>query len=289
MSERRPRSNSTACTRASARPQIIRGVDSRDARGERHAIIGPNGAGKSTLFNLISGRFPLDAGRILLERRRRSTGCAPHRDQPPRPVAQLPDHQDLPAHDGVREHPLRAAVVARLPLLVLAPARAASDARTSAPSELLETLGLDSAARRAGRRCSPTPSSARSRSASRSPAAPNVILLDEPTAGMSRSETDARGRADPPRHARARRCVMVEHDMSVVFDLADRISVLVYGEVIATDAPAAIRANRRCRKPTSATESRDATAARGRRPARLLRQEPHPAGRRPHGRRRARS
>ena len=66
----------------------------------------------------------------------------------------------------------------------------------------------------------------------------SVILLDEPTAGMSRSEAD---------HAvelirsvsQGRTLVMVEHDMGVVFDLADRISVLVYGEVIATDVPGA--------------------------------------------------
>jgi branched-chain amino acid transport system ATP-binding protein len=70
----------------------------------------------------------------------------------------------------------------------------------------------------------------------------DVIMLDEPTAGMSRSETD---------HAVAlirklsvgKTLVMVEHDMSVVFDLADRISVLVYGELIATDTPDRIRAN----------------------------------------------
>ena len=70
----------------------------------------------------------------------------------------------------------------------------------------------------------------------------DVILLDEPTAGMSRSETD-----DAVELIRSvsqgRTLVIVEHDMSVVFDLADRISVLVYGEVIATDTPQRIRDN----------------------------------------------
>ena len=74
-----------------------------------------------------------------------------------------------------------------------------------------------------------------------------VILLDEPTAGMSRSESD---------HAVelirkvtvGKTLVMVEHDMSVVFGLADRISVLVYGEVIATDTPQAIRSNRKVKE-----------------------------------------
>ena len=71
----------------------------------------------------------------------------------------------------------------------------------------------------------------------------NVILLDEPTAGMSRSETD-RAVELIRRVSEGRTLVMVEHDMSVVFNLADRISVVVYGEVIACDTPENIRANR---------------------------------------------
>ncbi|HEY4805036.1 MAG TPA: ABC transporter ATP-binding protein, partial [Paraburkholderia sp.] len=70
-----------------------------------------------------------------------------------------------------------------------------------------------------------------------------VILLDEPTAGMSRSESDHAVELIR-RVTVGKTLVMVEHDMSVVFGLADRISVLVYGEVIATDTPQAIRNNR---------------------------------------------
>ena len=70
----------------------------------------------------------------------------------------------------------------------------------------------------------------------------DVILLDEPTAGMSRSETDD-AVALIRRVTEGKTLVMVEHDMGVVFGLADRISVLVYGQIIATDAPAAIRCN----------------------------------------------
>jgi branched-chain amino acid transport system ATP-binding protein len=69
-----------------------------------------------------------------------------------------------------------------------------------------------------------------------------VILLDEPTAGMSRSET-----ADAVELIRkvsqGKTLIMVEHDMGVVFNLADKISVLVYGEIIASDAPQSIRGN----------------------------------------------
>jgi branched-chain amino acid transport system ATP-binding protein len=69
-----------------------------------------------------------------------------------------------------------------------------------------------------------------------------VILLDEPTAGMSRSETSHVVEL-VRRVTEGKTLVMVEHDMGVVFNLADRISVLVYGEVIATGTPEEIRAN----------------------------------------------
>jgi branched-chain amino acid transport system ATP-binding protein len=72
---------------------------------------------------------------------------------------------------------------------------------------------------------------------------PDVILLDEPTSGMSNSET--RRAAELIRHvSKGKTLVMVEHDMSVVFDLADRISVLAHGQIVATDTPDRIRANR---------------------------------------------
>src|SRR5207344_3035757 len=70
----------------------------------------------------------------------------------------------------------------------------------------------------------------------------DVILLDEPTAGMSRSETDSAVELIRA-VSEDKTLVMVEHDMGVVFNLADRISVLVYGEIIATDVPDRIREN----------------------------------------------
>jgi branched-chain amino acid transport system ATP-binding protein len=69
-----------------------------------------------------------------------------------------------------------------------------------------------------------------------------IILLDEPTAGMSHAEAE-HAVALIRRISEGRTLVMIEHDMSVVFDLADRISVLVYGEIIASDVPAGIKAN----------------------------------------------
>ena len=98
--------------------QIIRGVSLDIAEGERHAIIGPNGAGKSTLFNLVSGRIRPSSGEVRLHGQP-ITGLCPVRDQSPRPVAQLPDHQHLSQNVGRGESALRRALVARLQIRVL--------------------------------------------------------------------------------------------------------------------------------------------------------------------------
>ena len=87
-------SSCRTCARASARPRSSAAPTWPCSRGERVAIIGPNGAGKSTLFNLISGRFGASSGEILLNGQR-INGLSAVRDQPPRPVAQLPGHQHL--------------------------------------------------------------------------------------------------------------------------------------------------------------------------------------------------
>ena len=112
--------------------EIIRGTDLAVAEGERVAIIGPNGAGKSTLFNLISGRFGADERRDPAQRQAHRRPCAV-RDQPPRPGAQLPDHQHLRRAVGVREPALRRPLVARLPLRVLEVPRRPAATPTSAP------------------------------------------------------------------------------------------------------------------------------------------------------------
>ena len=112
---------------------IIRGVSLDIRDGERHAIIGPNGAGKSTLFNLISGRFAPTTGSIRLHGEDDRRPCAV-RDQPPRTRAQLPGHQHLPAHVGVREHPLQRPLVARLPLFASGTTSPSSPTPTRAPT-----------------------------------------------------------------------------------------------------------------------------------------------------------
>ena len=115
---------------------------------------------------------------------------------------------------------------------------------------------------------------------------PKVLLLDEPLAGVSKAESETMV-DDARRTCKSRYpMLLVEHDMDAVFTLADRISVLVYGKVIATGTPEAIRADPRSEPPTSAREtwSREPAADRG--ADRRLRTQPGPVRHRPRGRRR---
>ncbi len=218
---------------------IIRGVSLDVAAGERHAIIGPNGAGKSTLFNLVSGRLAPTRGSILLDgaeiagkrayevsrlglaRSFQVTNIFPrmsvfeniraslfwplgHRYDFWRDAARLADVNERAAHTLER--------------IGLADRRdAMAGVLTYAEQRALE-IGIAIAG------------------------GAGVILLDEPTAGMSRAETEKA--VELIREVtRGRTLVMVEHDMGVVFGLADRVSVLVYGEIVATGTPANIRVN----------------------------------------------
>jgi branched-chain amino acid transport system ATP-binding protein len=219
--------------------EIINGVSLAIERGERHAIIGPNGAGKSTLFNLISGRFPVTAGRVLLNGED-ITGLAPYQVNR-RGLSRSFQVTNIFHRLSVFEN-IRCAVLWSLGyrysfwqrLNALADARAHAEA-------IMEAIGL---ARRRD-----TLAGVLSYAEQRAleigitiAGGAQVILLDEPTAGMNRTET-AQAVELIRSVTRDKTLVMVEHDMSVVFGLADRVSVLVYGRVIATGAPEAIRAN----------------------------------------------
>ena len=226
------------------RTEIIRGVSLEIAAGERHAIIGPNGAGKSTLFNLVSGRFHADAGEILL------SGTAITRRRPfeinRMGLARSFQITNIFPRLSVFEN-LRCAVLWSLGyrysfwhnLNRLADAEARAE-------ELLERIGLKR--RRNVQAGLLTYAEQRELEIGVTIAGgAKVILLDEPTAGMSRSET-ARAVALIREVTQGRTLVMVEHDMSVVFGLADRISVVVYGEVIASGRPEEIRADARVKE-----------------------------------------
>ena len=221
------------------RTRIINGVDLKISRGERHALIGPNGAGKSTLFNLISGRFSPSAGRILLHGRD-IAGMPAYRINRmglSRSFQITNVFQNLSVFENLRCALLwasghRYSFWERLSGLVQLRERA---------EQVLEDTQL--VARR------DTPAGLLTYAEQRAleigmtvAAGADVILLDEPTAGMSRFETD-RVVELIRRMTEGRTLLMVEHDMSVVFGLADRITVLVYGEVVATGAPEAIRSD----------------------------------------------
>jgi len=232
------------------RTSIINGVNLEITRGERHAIIGPNGAGKSTLFNLISGRFPVSAGRIDLHGED-ITGLEPHLINR-KGLSRSFQITNIFPRLSVYEN-LRCAVLWSLGykysfwhrIGALKEVRGRTD-------EIVERIGM--ASRRDRLAGVLTYAEQRALEIGVTIAGgSDVILLDEPTAGMSRSETD-----DAVEFIRnvteGKTLVMVEHDMSVVFNLADRISVLVYGEVIASGTPQEIRGNNAVQEAYLGTE-----------------------------------
>jgi branched-chain amino acid transport system ATP-binding protein len=220
---------------------IVRGVSLAIPAGERHALIGPNGAGKSTLFNLVSGRFAPSSGEILLDGQR-IDGVPPHRINR-QGLARSFQVSNLFTRLSVFEN-LRCAVLWSLGYRYafwrfLANLRDANERA----EQLLAMLQLER--RRDVLAMNLTYAEQRALEIGLTIAGgAQVILLDEPTAGMSKSET--RRFVQLIRDVTVGKTLLtVEHDMGVVFGLADRIAVLVYGEVIAFDTPEAVRANPR--------------------------------------------
>jgi len=219
---------------------IIRGVNLEVQRGQRHGLIGPNGAGKSTLFNLVSGHYVPSAGQILLN------------DQP---IAGLTPHvinrRGLSRSFQITNLFPRLSVAENLGISVMGRhhhrftlfrsvgrlTRVAAEV-----DEYLEKLRLT--------RRRDDPAGALAYSEQRTleigmalATDPEILLLDEPTGGMSREES-AYMVALIRAVTEGKTLLVVEHDMNVVFTLCDQISVLVYGEIIATGRPEAVRANR---------------------------------------------
>jgi branched-chain amino acid transport system ATP-binding protein len=223
------------------RTEIIRGATLSVAKGERVAIIGPNGAGKSTLFNLISGRFEPTSGQILLNGQR-IEGLAPY-EVSRRGLARSFQVSNLFTRLSAFEN-IRCAVLwsmgYRYAFWKFLSDLHDANQRTV---EVLEMIKLDR--RRDVQAMNLTYAEQRALEVGITIAGgADVVLLDEPTAGMSRSET-ARF-VDLIREITVGKTLLtVEHDMGVVFGLADKIAVLVYGEVIAFDTPEAVRADLR--------------------------------------------
>ena len=221
--------------------EIIRGINLAVQAGQRVAIIGPNGAGKSTLFNLISGRFAPTSGQVLLDG---------HEIQGKRPfeINRLGLSRSFQITNifpklSVFEN-LRCGVLWSLGykysflkfLANLDDANARAD-------ELMAMIKLDR--KRDVLAINLTYAEQRALEIGITIAGgAKVILLDEPTAGMSRSET-GRFISLIKEVTVGKTLLTVEHDMGVVFGLADKIAVVVYGEVIAYDVPEAVRADQR--------------------------------------------
>ncbi|SFN10894.1 ABC transporter ATP-binding protein [Variovorax sp. OV329] len=219
--------------------EIIRGVDLAVNAGERVAIIGPNGAGKSTLFNLISGRMAPSSGEVHLKGQR-IDGLKPFE------VNRLGLSRSFQITNifpklSVFEN-LRCGVLWSLgyKYTFLRFLKNLDDANMRA-EELLVQVGL--ARKRDVLAVNLTYAEQRALEIGVTIAGgAEVILLDEPTAGMSKTET-AHFIALIRQVTVGRTLLTVEHDMGVVFGLADKIAVVVYGEVIAFDTPDKVRAN----------------------------------------------
>ncbi len=221
--------------------EIIRGLDLQIEEGERHAIIGPNGAGKSTVFNLVSGRFAVSSGTITL-RGREITNLTPHainRMGLARSFQVINVFPRMTVFENVRCGHLWSAGEKYSFWSMVGKRRRI----TETVEDLLERTGL-LAKRDFPAAMLPYADQRALELAVTLACGADVLLLDEPTAGMSHSETEQTV-ALIKRVTEGKTLVVVEHDMGVVFDIADRISVLVYGEIIATDTPAEIRKNKR--------------------------------------------
>ncbi|MDL5032123.1 ABC transporter ATP-binding protein [Pelomonas sp. APW6] len=223
------------------RSEIIRGAQLQVRAGERVALIGPNGAGKSTLFNLISGRFAPTSGEVRLHGRR-IDGLPPYQINR-LGLARSFQVSNLFSRLSVFEN-IRCALLWSMGYRYsFWHFLAGLDGLNDRVEELLEQIQLDR--RRDVLAMNLTYAEARALEIGMTIASgASVILLDEPTAGMSKSETQ-RFIQLIRQVTEGRTLLTVEHDMGVVFGLADRIAVLVYGEVIAFDTPEAVRADAR--------------------------------------------
>jgi branched-chain amino acid transport system ATP-binding protein len=221
--------------------EIIRGANLQVRAGERVAVIGPNGAGKSTLFNLISGRFEPTSGEVRLKGQR-IDGKKPYeinRLGLSRSFQITNIFPKLSVFENLRCGVLWSLGYRYTFLKFLANLEDAND-RAEALMEMIRldrkrdilAMNLTYAEQRALEIGITIAGGA------------GVILLDEPTAGMSKSET-TRFIHLIREVTEGKTLLTVEHDMGVVFGLADRIAVVVYGEVIAFDTPEKVRADPR--------------------------------------------
>ena len=208
-----------------------------------HAIIGPNGAGKTTLFNLISGFLPSDEGRVFFAGQE-ITRLKPHR------ISRLGISRTLQVKSVFNQ--LSVAdnlwITAQAKRGVLNPFRPTSSYRESCEivERVLEELGLTALANQLAGTLS-YGDVALLEIGMAITAEPKLLLLDEPTCGMSPAETE-RTAVKIRELAQTIDIVLIEHDMEVVFDIADDITVMAQGAILASGSPKEIAADERVRE-----------------------------------------
>jgi branched-chain amino acid transport system ATP-binding protein len=220
--------------------QAVAGVSLALPRGEIRALIGPNGAGKSTLFNILTGQLRADAGEVWFQGRR-LTGLPPHaiaRHGVARTFQITATFASLSVLENVQVARLSHAGRSRSAL-------PAAEGQQRGPAlALLEQVGLaDQARRPAG--VLAYGDLKKLELAIALATEPALLLLDEPTAGMAAGERGTLMRLTAALAGeRGITVLFTEHDMDVVFAVADRIMVLHQGRVIADGSPAEVRADR---------------------------------------------
>lgn len=223
--------------------KAVEGVSLSLARGELHAVIGTNGAGKSTLINLLSGELPPSAGQVSLGGQDVTDWSQPRRARAG--LGRSYQRNTVFLNFSVREN-CRLAAQARWqrPWDWWTPARRCTQAQAAA-DEAMTRAGLAAVAERTAG----TLSHGQKRQleiAMCLASDPQVLLLDEPLAGMGAEETE-RMLALLTELKAGHAILLVEHDMDAVFRVADRITVMVNGRVIASGLPEAIRNHREVR------------------------------------------
>jgi branched-chain amino acid transport system ATP-binding protein len=221
--------------------EIIRGVSLDIIEGEKHAIIGPNGAGKSTLFHLISGLYNVTSGSISFR------GQAIE-NRPPYQIARMGLARSFQVTNifprmNVFENIRCALLWSKGYEYSFRHLLGRQKELNDNARDVLEQIGLKNKAHYPAGELAYAQQRALELGIAIA-GSPDLVMLDEPVAGMSHSEAE-NAVALIRRITEGKTLVMVEHDMNIVFDVADRISVLVYGEIIASDKPANIRNNPR--------------------------------------------
>jgi branched-chain amino acid transport system ATP-binding protein len=207
--------------------------------GEVHAVIGTNGAGKSTLINMLSGELPASSGRILLDGRDVAAWSQPRRARAG--IGRSYQRTTIFPEFSVFENCRLSAQAAHARPLAIWESAARCKLSGDIATDALRATGLSASAAR--------PAGSLSHGGKRQleiamclATQPRVLLLDEPLAGMGAEETDRMLQVLQQLKA-GHAVLLVEHDMDAVFRIAERITVMVNGEVIASASPAAIRNN----------------------------------------------